>query len=85
MTLGFILLHYAIRRRKKKIKRVAASLDITMIIRGAGSLMRREGDCVRTPRTGKVGKEPLMPPGCPTGLSVRWTSFDTRVVTRDLW
>jgi hypothetical protein len=56
-----------------------------MIIRDAGSLMRREGDCVRTPRTGKVGKEPFLPPGCPTGLSVRWTSFDTRVVTRDLW
>jgi len=56
-----------------------------MTIRGTGSLMRREGYCVRTPRTWKVGKEPLMPPGCPTGLSVRWTSFDTRVVTRDLW
>jgi hypothetical protein len=55
-----------------------------MIIRDAGSLMRWEGDCVRTPRTGKVGKELLLPPGCPTGLSVRWTGFDTRVDTRDL-
>jgi len=48
-----------------------------MIIRDAGSLMRWEGDSVRTPRTGKVGKRALIPSGYPTGLSVRWASFDT--------
>jgi len=48
-----------------------------MINRGAGSLMRGEGDCVRTPRTGKVGKRALIPSGYPAGLSVGWASFDT--------
>jgi len=78
MTRGFILfITQSEGAKKKKSKRVAASLDNSMIIRGAGSLMRREGDCVRTPRTGKVGKSALIPSGYPSGLSVRWASFDT--------
>jgi hypothetical protein len=53
-----------LKAQKKKSERVAASLDITTIIRVAGSWMRRrEGDCTRTLRTGKVGKGPLTPPG----------------------